>query len=89
VLADLLTEKKPENLMLLMKPEGELQITVNDLPREIPAEFTLENLIQDMGFPTKGTAVAVDHSVVPRGKWADFYLEDQQKILVIQASQGG
>ncbi|MCB0319386.1 MAG: sulfur carrier protein ThiS [Bdellovibrionales bacterium] len=36
-----------------------------------------------------GVAVAVNNAVVPRDKWDDLELMDGDKILVIQATQGG
>ncbi len=75
--------------MLLMKPEGELQITLNDLPREIPADFTIHDLIQELHIPMVGSAVAVNHDVVPSSEWKNHKLKNQDAVLVIQASQGG
>jgi len=36
-----------------------------------------------------GIAVAVNNQVVPKTAWANFELKDNDKILVIKASQGG
>ena len=77
------------NLMLVMKPEGVLQIYINDLPREYPAPLTLAQLSESLHLPEKGIAIAVDQSVIPRKDWAHFNLENNQKVLVIQATQGG
>ena len=37
----------------------------------------------------KGIAVAVNNSVVPKTAWVNFELKENDKILVIKASQGG
>lgn len=37
----------------------------------------------------KGIAVAVNNKVVPKQKWNDFIMNENDKILVITATQGG
>jgi sulfur carrier protein len=37
----------------------------------------------------KGVAVAVNGAVVPRGDWAARELAEADRVLVIQATQGG
>ncbi len=37
----------------------------------------------------KGIAVAVNNVVVPKMKWNEMELKENDKILVIKASQGG
>jgi len=37
----------------------------------------------------KGFALAVNDSIVPNSKWNSFSLKDGDKILVVQATQGG
>ncbi len=40
-------------------------------------------------FEKKGIAVAVNNNVITKSSWADFKLKQDDKILVIKASQGG
>jgi sulfur carrier protein len=37
----------------------------------------------------KGIAIAVNDQVVPRARWSDRLLEDNDKVTIIKASQGG
>lgn len=37
----------------------------------------------------KGIAVALNNQVVPRAKWADCHLSENDKVVVITATQGG
>ena len=37
----------------------------------------------------KGIALAVNNTVVPKSKWNEFSLKDDDKIVVIKATQGG
>jgi sulfur carrier protein len=38
---------------------------------------------------TKGIAVAVNETVIPRREWETIILENNSSILVIKAAQGG
>jgi len=37
----------------------------------------------------RGLAVAVNQEVVPKSKWDDFQLKENDDILIIKATQGG
>lgn len=43
-----------------------------------------ENMLQK-----KGIAVAVNNVVVSKSAWSGFELKENDKVLIIQASQGG
>ncbi len=42
--------------------------------------------VEDNG---KGTAVAVNDSVVPKTKWSDQKLSEEDRVEIIRATQGG
>jgi len=67
-----------------------MNIRVNDRPREIAAAATLLELLRDIGqAERRGVAVAVDDAVVPRSSWPVRKLAEGERVLVIQATQGG
>lgn len=67
-----------------------MRIHINDTPRELPATTTLADLARDLGLAErKGVAVAVNDAVVPRAAWPARVLADGDRVLVIQATQGG
>jgi len=37
----------------------------------------------------KGIAIAVNDKVIPKSKWEEFYLQKEDRILAIGATQGG
>jgi sulfur carrier protein len=37
----------------------------------------------------KGIALAVNDSVVPKSKWAECSLQSGDKVLIVEATQGG
>lgn len=67
-----------------------MRIHLNDTPRELPADATLADLANDLGLAARrGVAVAVNDAVVPRASWPEQPLAEGDRVLVIQATQGG
>jgi len=65
-------------------------IHVNDKPRAMATASTVHALIRELGFEgRKGVAVAVNGGVVPRSTWPAQVLAEGDRVLVIQATQGG
>jgi sulfur carrier protein len=65
-------------------------IFVNDQPRALAAAATVFALLSQLGLTErKGVAVAVNGNVVPRTGWAQQALSADDRVLVIQATQGG
>ena len=46
-----------------------MKVTVNDEAVEVDERTTVAALLETLGFPEKGIAVAVDWSVLPRSEW--------------------
>ncbi|MBB2989324.1 sulfur carrier protein [Mycolicibacterium iranicum] len=65
-----------------------MKVTVNDETVEVDDHTTITGLLDHLGIPEKGIAVAVDWSVIPRSLWDDA-LTDGAKIEVVTAVQGG
>jgi sulfur carrier protein len=64
-------------------------IVVNGKPSEIAPGTTLRGLLDQLGAPDRGVAVAVEAEVVPRGEWETFALADGARVEVLIAVQGG
>lgn len=65
-------------------------VFVNDEPRPGAAGAALDALVREMGLTEKrGVAIAVNGAVVPRAAWAGRRLQAEDRVLVIQATQGG
>jgi len=65
-------------------------ITVNDRPRPLAEGAGIAELLRELGLEGKrGLAVAVNGSVVPRSQWPDRRLKPADRVLLIQATQGG
>jgi sulfur carrier protein len=65
-----------------------MKVIVNDEAVEVDAQTTVAALVQSLGFPEKGIAVAVDWSVLPRSEW-ETALTDGARVEVVTAVQGG
>ena len=63
-------------------------VTVNDETVEVDDQTTVAGLIERLGFPEKGIAVAVDWAVLPRSLWHTT-LADGARLEVVTAVQGG
>ena len=65
-------------------------ILVNDCPQPLGAGAALLQVVEGLGLAERrGVAVAVNGAVVPRAEWAARALNPDDRVLVIQATQGG
>jgi sulfur carrier protein len=63
-------------------------VTVNDEAVEVDEATTVASLLDSLGFPDRGVAVAVDWAVLPRSRWQTT-LADGARVEVVTAVQGG
>ena len=65
-----------------------MRVTVNGEDVALDENATVTTMLDTLGFPEKGIAVALDWSVLPRSEW-DTALSDGAKVEVVTAVQGG
>ena len=65
-----------------------MKILVNDEEVEVDGETTVAALVDRLGYPQKGIAVAVDWTLIPRSHW-DTTLSEGARIEVVTAVQCG
>jgi sulfur carrier protein len=63
-------------------------VMVNEQQVEVDEQTTVAALLESLGFPDRGIAVAMDFSVLPRSDWTTT-LFDGARIEVLTAVQGG
>jgi sulfur carrier protein len=63
-------------------------VVVNEKKIEVDAQTTIAALVQSLGFPDRGVAVAMDDTVLPRSNWTTE-LFDGARLEVVTAVQGG
>lgn len=67
-----------------------MKLHVNDQPREFADGLTVTALVDELGLAgRKGVAIAINDEVAPRSTWTTRILADGERVLVIQATQGG
>ncbi|MFL5746705.1 MAG: sulfur carrier protein ThiS [Niastella sp.] len=67
-----------------------MNILINQQSRDIPDQCSLEQLlIQVLGIPVAGLAVAVHETVIPSTDWPAYILQPADKVMLIRATQGG
>ena len=65
-----------------------MKVIINDEAVEVDEQTTVAGLLERLGFPEKGIAVAVDWTVLPRSLW-ETTLNDGSRLEVVTAVQGG
>ncbi|HYB39023.1 MAG TPA: sulfur carrier protein ThiS [Mycobacterium sp.] len=63
-------------------------VVVNEQQVEVDEATTVAALLESLGYPDQGIAVALDWSVLPRSEWATK-LSDGARLDVVTAVQGG
>ena len=67
-----------------------MKISVNDQARSVGADATLLDLLRELALAERrGLAVAINDTVVARAEWPARPLAEADRVLVIQAAQGG
>ena len=64
-------------------------VFVNDDPEELPEGASLSDLKAKLGLKDKGFAFSKNEQIVPQCDHSNCILEDQDHIIVIEATQGG
>ncbi len=65
-------------------------IYINDKSHAFEQTLSLAELLLQVNIDTqKGIAVALNNNVIPREKWDVQTVNDNDKLLIIKATQGG
>jgi len=69
-------------------------VVVNEQNVEVDEQTTVAALLESLGFPERGIAVAMDCAVLPRSDWATRLselsgLSEPVRLEVVTAVQGG
>ena len=63
-------------------------VTVNGRRMWVGDNVTVALLLQSLGYPARGVAVALNRAVLPRSAW-QTKLSDGSRVQVLAAVQGG
>ncbi|MCG2431835.1 sulfur carrier protein ThiS [Aequorivita xiaoshiensis] len=66
-----------------------ITILVNEKAMEVNQDFHILQLLKKINSPLDGIAVAVNHCIISKHLWSSTSLSANDKVLIIQATQGG
>lgn len=66
-----------------------MRIVINDEEQIIGASLTLHELLITLSRSQPGTALAVNHHIVPRDRWDSYLLQEGDELVIFQAIAGG
>ncbi len=66
-----------------------MKARINGEERELADGSTVASVLDVLGAPASGVAVALDGEVVPRAEWASTHVPDGAAVEVLTAVQGG
>ena len=66
-----------------------MRATINGEARELPEELTVASLLEMLGVPKTGIAVARNEQVVRRNEYDGALLREGDRIEIITAAAGG
>ncbi|MGF7232502.1 sulfur carrier protein ThiS [Arachidicoccus sp.] len=66
-----------------------INIWVNERPLAITNNCNLLQLLEQVNLPTGGIAIAINDNIIGQSQWQFYTLAENDKVLMIQATQGG
>ena len=66
-----------------------MKIFLNGQSQTIPENSTAEMLLESLGMQSKRLAVEVNLGIVPRSSFAQYKLQDGDRVEIVQAIGGG
>ena len=66
-----------------------MTITVNEKEYQFNEVRFLVDVLSELDISQNGIAVAVNQEIIPRTNWSSEKINNNDKILIIKATQGG
>ena len=67
-----------------------MKVFINDVEHQVEEGVTVRQLLEALNLiDLRGWAVAINEQIVQRDLFADFVLSPKDRILLLQATQGG
>jgi len=67
-----------------------MEIFINNVKTNVEENTSLTSVVAiNSGENTKGIAVAVNENVVPKTEWNSTFLQQNDTVIIIKATQGG
>jgi len=66
-----------------------ITIILNGEDKQIQANISIEELLQDLGLSQNRLAVEINHEIISRSDFGNHVINDQDKIEIVHAIGGG
>lgn len=66
-----------------------MKITVNENIVQIDEKSNIEQLLNVLESPLKGSAIAVNQKIISRSEWVNHFLQENDQVSLFQAIAGG
>ncbi len=67
-----------------------MTIYINNKLQQLPGQPSIHDVLASLDITAqKGIAIAINNNVIPRGEWATHALKEEDKVILIKATQGG
>ena len=66
-----------------------MRLTINGEEREFPSTLTVASLILHLGMKPDRVAVELNRDLIPRDRWAQTPLSDDDKLEIVHFVGGG
>jgi sulfur carrier protein len=66
-----------------------MNIRVNNIHKEISENTSIEALLEFLNHTQNGIAIAINEEIVLKDNWNISNLNENDEVLIIQATQGG
>ena len=66
-----------------------MKIIVNGKEKNLDNAMTIAHLLADMGLADKRVAVEINLEVIPRSRYPQYQLQDNDRVEIVRAIGGG
>ncbi|MCD6012913.1 MAG: thiamine biosynthesis protein ThiS [Flavipsychrobacter sp.] len=67
-----------------------MNIYINSKPQELSSDSKITDALALLNITAqKGIAIAINNNVIPKSEWDTYILQEEDKVMLIRAAQGG
>ena len=67
-----------------------MQVLVNNIAKTTSTNQNIPGLLEELAINAqKGAAIAINNVVIRKDEWSTYQLNENDKIIIIKATQGG
>lgn len=67
-----------------------MEVFVNNISKETSNNQSIQGLLDELAINAqKGAAVAINNVVIRKNEWSEYQLNENDKVTIIKATQGG